>query len=125
MKHMDITSVSTTLATLLSVIGVLVAITNIIVEVVKKVTWDKIPTQLLALLVAEVLTLVAFFAYAQIKGRRPLVHGGGRNRRRLPRGLRRHVRLREAEGDPCLRDQERRITTGRAHPGHSTQEVQS
>jgi len=68
MKHMDITSVSTTLATLLSVIGVLVAITNIVVEVVKKVTWDKIPTQLLALLVAEVLTLVAFFAYAQIKG---------------------------------------------------------
>ena len=65
---MDITSISTTVATLLSVIGVLVAITNIIVEVVKKVTWDKIPTQILALLVAEVLTLVAFFAYAQIAG---------------------------------------------------------
>lgn len=56
------------LATLLLVIGILVAITNIIVEVVKKVTWDKIPTNLLAVIVSMVLTLVVFFAWASYSG---------------------------------------------------------
>jgi hypothetical protein len=68
MNTMDITNISTTVATLLSVIGLLVAITNIITEVLKKVTWEKIPTQILALLISEVLTLIAFFAFMQIKG---------------------------------------------------------
>lgn len=56
------------LATLIAIIGVLVAITNIIVEVLKKVTWDKIPTNLLAVIVSLVLTLVAFFAWTSYSG---------------------------------------------------------
>lgn len=52
---------------ILSIVGVLVIVTNIIVQVVKKVTWDKLPTNILATLVAIVLTLGAFFACCQIK----------------------------------------------------------
>lgn len=51
------------IASLIALIGALVAVTNIIVEVVKKVTWDKIPTNLLAVIVSEALTLVAFFGW--------------------------------------------------------------
>lgn len=50
---------------ILSLVGVLVVITNIIVQVLKKLTWDKLPTNILATLVAIVLTLGAFFAYCQ------------------------------------------------------------
>jgi len=49
---------------IIAIIGALTAVTNVIVEVLKKATWDKLPTNLLAVLVAMVLTLVAFFAYA-------------------------------------------------------------
>ena len=52
---------------ILSLVGVLVVITNIIVQVLKKLTWDKLPTNILATLVAIVLTLGAFLAYCQIK----------------------------------------------------------
>ena len=48
--------------------GILVVLTNIIVQVLKKLTWGKLPTNILAVLVAMVLTLAAFFAYCQIKG---------------------------------------------------------
>lgn len=51
---------------LLSIIGALVVVTNIIVQVLKKLTWDKLPTNILAVIVSMVLTLVAFFAYCQI-----------------------------------------------------------
>ena len=51
----------------ISVIGVLVVVTNIVVQVLKKVTWDKLPTNILVVAVSMVLTLVAFFAYCQIK----------------------------------------------------------
>lgn len=51
---------------LITIIGVLVALTNIIVEVVKKLTWDKVPTNIVATLIAEALTLVAFFAWTSI-----------------------------------------------------------
>jgi len=54
------------ISALITVIGILVAIVNIVVEVVKKVTWDKIPTSLLAVIISVVLTVIAFFAYAQI-----------------------------------------------------------
>lgn len=47
---------------LLVIVGVLVILTNIIVEVLKKFTYEKIPTNILAVLVALVLTIVAFFA---------------------------------------------------------------
>lgn len=54
--------------TLILIIGALVAVTNIIVEVIKKLTWDKLPTNILATAVAIVLTLVAFFAYVSYAG---------------------------------------------------------
>lgn len=52
---------------ILSIVGVLVVLTNIIVQVLKQLTWDKLPTNILATVVAIGLTLVAFFAYCQIK----------------------------------------------------------
>lgn len=55
------------LSAIIAIIGVLVALTNVIVEVTKKATWDKIPTNVLALIVAVVLTLAAGIAYFQIK----------------------------------------------------------
>lgn len=55
------------LSVIIAIIGVLVALTNIIVEVAKKATWDKLPTNILALIVAVALTLVGGFAYFQIK----------------------------------------------------------
>lgn len=53
---------------ILSIVGILVVLTNIIVQVLKKLTWGKLPTNILAVLVAMVLTLAVFFAYCQIKG---------------------------------------------------------
>lgn len=47
---------------IISIIGVLVVLTNIVVQVLKKVTWDKLPTNALAMIVSLVLTLGAFFA---------------------------------------------------------------
>lgn len=47
---------------LLLIVGVLVILTNIIVEVLKKVLWNRLPTNILAVIVALVLTLIAFFA---------------------------------------------------------------
>ena len=51
---------------LLSIIGALVVVTNIIVQVLKNLTWNKLPTNILAVIVSMVLTLVVFFAYCQI-----------------------------------------------------------
>ena len=48
---------------LLPVIAVLTAITNILVEVLKTVTYKLIPTQFLAIAVAEGLTFTLYFAY--------------------------------------------------------------
>lgn len=55
------------LSSILSVIGVLVVLTNIVVQVLKKVTWGKLPTNILAVIISMVFTLAAFFAYCQIK----------------------------------------------------------
>lgn len=55
------------LSVIITVIGVLVALTNVITEVMKKVTWDKLPTNLLAIIVAMALTLLSGFAYFQVK----------------------------------------------------------
>lgn len=55
------------LATIITIIGVLVALTNVIVEVAKKVTWNKLPTNVVALVVAVALTLAGGVAYCQIK----------------------------------------------------------
>lgn len=46
---------------LVGVIGILVAVTNVITEVVKKVTYEHIPTNLLATIVSVVITYAAYF----------------------------------------------------------------
>ena len=56
------------LAFLITIIGMLVALTNVITEVVKKLTWDKMPTNVLAVAVGELLTLASGLAYFQVKG---------------------------------------------------------
>lgn len=56
------------ISTLLMIIGGITILTNIIVQVFKTVTWDKIPTNFFALIVSEVLTLATGAAYAQIQG---------------------------------------------------------
>lgn len=55
------------LSVVIAIIGALVALTNVIVQVLKKATWEKIPTNLMAIIVAEVLTVAAGIAYCQIK----------------------------------------------------------
>jgi len=54
---------TTAVTTLIAIIGVLVGLVNIITQVIKKITWDKIPSSLLAFIISEALTVVAFFAY--------------------------------------------------------------
>lgn len=54
------------MSTILIIVGVLMAMTNIITQVLKEVTWDKIPTNYLVVIIAEVLTLASGAAYAQI-----------------------------------------------------------
>lgn len=54
------------LSTILTIVGILVVLTNIMVQVLKKATWGKLPTNILAIIVSMVLTLVTFFAYCQI-----------------------------------------------------------
>ncbi|HIT31700.1 MAG TPA: hypothetical protein IAC25_02535 [Candidatus Enterenecus stercoripullorum] len=56
------------LAVLLPVIGLLVALTNIVTQVLKRMTWDKMPTNVVAVIVAMVLTVAAGIAYCQLKG---------------------------------------------------------
>lgn len=53
---------------MLGIVGALMVVTNIITEVLKKVTWDKIPTNVLVVIIAEALTLGCGVAYAQING---------------------------------------------------------
>lgn len=55
-------------AMVLPVVLVLMVVTNIIVEVLKWLTWEKLPTNILAFAVAMALTLLAFFAVCQIGG---------------------------------------------------------
>lgn len=55
------------LSAILSIIGVLVALTNISVQVFKKMTWGKLPTNILVVIISMVLTLATFFAYCEIK----------------------------------------------------------
>ena len=56
------------LSILLLVVAVATVLTNIIVQVLKQVTWDLFPTNLLAFLVAQAITLTAFFAVMEIRG---------------------------------------------------------
>lgn len=56
------------LSSLLVIIGALMALTNIVTEVLKKVLWDKIPTNILVVVIAEAITLASGAAYAQMSG---------------------------------------------------------
>ena len=56
------------LSVIITIIGVLVALTNLVVQVLKAATWEKMPTNVLALVVAEALTICAGIAYCQING---------------------------------------------------------
>lgn len=53
---------------LLTIIGVLVGLVNILTQVIKKFTWDKIPSSLLAFVVSQAVTIIAFFAFCSIRG---------------------------------------------------------
>lgn len=54
------------LTKIIPIIGALVALTNVIVQVLKKATWDKLPTNVLAIVTAMLLCLVAGIAYCQV-----------------------------------------------------------
>lgn len=64
----DFTNLTDLVTKLLMVVGGLVVLVNILTEVIKQVTQDKIPASLLALILSQVVTLCAFFAYSQIIG---------------------------------------------------------
>lgn len=55
------------IAVLFPIIGLLVAVVNIVTQVIKKATWDKLPTNVVVLILSVALTLAAFFAYAQMQ----------------------------------------------------------
>ena len=61
MKTIDI-------GTILIIVGALMALTNIITEVLKKLLWDRLPTNILVVVIAQALTLATGAAYAQITG---------------------------------------------------------
>lgn len=53
---------------ILFLVLVLMVVTNIVTEVLKGLVWQKLPTNILAFLVAMTVTLLAFFAFCQIMG---------------------------------------------------------
>lgn len=53
---------------IVSAVGVLVIVTNIVVEVLKKATWDKLPTNILVVIVGIALSVAGLFAWANIDG---------------------------------------------------------
>lgn len=63
-----IQNIPAVISIILPLVLVLMIVTNIIVEVLKKLTWGKLPTNLLAFAVAMAVTLLAFLAACQIMG---------------------------------------------------------
>ena len=63
-----IQNIPVVISIILPVALALMIVTNIIVEVVKGLTWGKLPTNVLAFFVAMAVTLLAFFAMCQIAG---------------------------------------------------------
>lgn len=61
---MDFSSID--ISTLLTVIGVLVFVVNVVTQVMKKALPDTFPTNLFVIIFSVVLTVAAFAAYAQI-----------------------------------------------------------
>lgn len=63
-----IQNIPAVISVILPLVLALMIVTNIIVEVVKGLTWGKLPTNVLAFFVAMAVTLLAFFAMCQIVG---------------------------------------------------------
>ena len=63
-----IQNVPAVVSIILATVLVLMIVTNIIVEVLKGLTYEKMPTNILAFLVAIAVTLTSFFAGCQIAG---------------------------------------------------------
>ena len=61
-------SIPAAMAMVLPAVLALMVVTNIIVEVLKKLTWERLPTNILVFVVAMAVTLLAFFAMCQIAG---------------------------------------------------------
>lgn len=61
-----IQNIPVAISLVLPVVLVLMVITNIIVEVLKKLTWGKLPTNILVFAVAMAVTLLVFLALCQI-----------------------------------------------------------
>lgn len=54
--------------TLITIVGVLVALVNIVTEVLKKLLPQSFPTSLLAVILSLIITLITFFAYCSYSG---------------------------------------------------------
>lgn len=52
---------------LILIIGGLTVLTNIITQVIKPFTQIKLPSEFLAIIVSEILTIVSYFAYSSYK----------------------------------------------------------
>lgn len=63
-----IQNIPVVVALVLPLVLALMVVTNIIVEVLKKLTWERLPTNILAFTVAMAVTLLAFLAACQIMG---------------------------------------------------------
>ena len=67
-----IQNIPAVISIILPLVLVLMIVTNIIVEVLKKLTWERLPTNILVFVVAMAVTLLAFLAACQIMGVRIL-----------------------------------------------------
>ena len=67
-----IQNIPAVISVILPLVLMLMVVTNIIVEVLKKLTWERLPTNILVFVVAMAVTLLAFLAACQIMGGRIL-----------------------------------------------------
>ena len=65
---MNMTEITTIVTTLMSIALGLTILTNIVVQVIKGITYDKIPTNLLAFIVAFIVTGCAFYVWISVEG---------------------------------------------------------
>ena len=63
-----IQNIPAALSAILALVLVLTVITNIIVAVIKALTGGAVPCNIVAVAVALIVTLIAFFAYCSLKG---------------------------------------------------------
>ena len=64
---MSMTDITTIVTTLMSIALGLTLLTNIVVQVIKGITYDKIPTNLLAFIVAFLVTGCAFYVWISVE----------------------------------------------------------